>query len=398
MTDAARRAIVIVLDGVGAGAAPDAVRFGCAGADTLGHVARAAGGLRLPVLEGLGLGAVAPIAGVRPAPRPGALTGRLAPRSAAIDSATGHWELMGLVTREPPPTYPGGFPAEVMDAIAGAWGRGWLCNRPASGTEVIERLGAEHLRTGRPIVYTSADSVFQVAAHEEVLPPEELYAMCRAAREILAGPHAVRRVIARPFRGVPGRFERTAGRRDLALPPPGPTALDAAAAAGLPVTGVGKVGQLFAGRGLTRDTPTAGNAEAMAIVAELAAEPETGMVVANLLDFDTRYGHRGDALGFAACLEDLDRALGDLLPLLRPGDLLAVTADHGNDPTAPGTDHTREWVPLLLHVPGGEPRGGAWTGQMADLGRTVLDWLRVGAPATLAGRPVPVGRISRPRT
>lgn len=399
MSGIARRAIVIVLDGVGAGAAPDADRFGCAGADTLGHVARAAGGLRLPVLEGLGLGAVAAIAGVSRIPWPRALTGRLAPRSAAIDSATGHWELMGLVTRDPPPTYREGFPGKVMEAVAAAWGRGWLCNRPASGTEVIERFGAEHLRTGRPIVYTSADSVFQVAAHEEVVDPEELYEMCAAARAILAGPHAVRRVIARPFRGAPGRFERTAGRRDLSLPPPGPTALDAAAAAGLPVEGIGKVGQLFAGRGLTRDTPTTGNAEGMAVVAERAAELEAGMVLANLLDFDTRHGHRGDALGFAACLEEFDRALGGLLPALRPGDLLAVTADHGNDPTAPGTDHTREWVPLLLHAPGGDPGGAAWTGQMADLGRTVLDWLGVGAPANLAGRPVPARRISRrPRT
>lgn len=399
MSEIARRAIVIVLDGVGVGAAPDASRFGCAGADTLGHVARAAGGLRLPVLEDLGLGAVAPIAGVRRARRPRALAGRLAPRSAAIDSATGHWELMGLVTRDPPPTYPDGFPDEVMEAVTAAWGRGWLCNRPASGTEVIERFGAEHLRTGRPIVYTSADSVFQVAAHEKVVPPGELYALCAAARAILTGRHGVRRVIARPFRGTPGGFERTAGRRDLALPPPGPTALDAVAAAGLPVEGVGKAGQLFAGRGLTRDTPTAGNAEGMAVVAERAAERGGGLVLANLLDFDTRHGHRGDAAGFAACLEEFDRALGELLPSLRSDDLLVITADHGNDPTAPGTDHTREWVPLLLHAPGSDAGRSTWTGRMADLGRSVLDWLGVGAPATLAGRPIPVPAISRrPRT
>jgi phosphopentomutase len=393
------RAIVVVLDGVGAGAADDAERFGDAGADTLGHVASAVGGLRLPTLERLGLGCVAPIAGVAAPARPDAVTGRLAEASAAKDSAVGHWELMGLVTERAPPTYPDGFPPGVMEAFARATGRGWLCNAPASGTEAIARFGPEHLRTGALIVYTSADSVFQVAAHEDVVAREELDACCRAAREILTGPHAVLRVIARPFTGEPGAFVRTAGRRDLALPPTGPTALDLLSDAGVRVEGVGKIGQLFAGRGLTGDHPTADNADGVRTIRALLRGLEAGALVANLLDQDTLHGHRNDPRGFAACLERLDAGLAGVLGDLRPGDLLIVTADHGNDPTHPGTDHTRERVPLLAHVAGADHAGARWEGEFADVGRTLLARLGVEAGGAVAGRPIPLpDEVSPPRT
>ena len=389
---------MLVLDGVGAGAAVDADRFGDAGADTLGHVAAAVGGLRVPALERLGLGAVAPLAGVAVPDRPAALVGRLAERSAAKDTTTGHWELMGRRTDVAPPTYPDGFPPEVMDAFAAATGRGWLCNAPASGTDVLEAFGAEHLRTGDPIVYTSADSVFQVAAHEDAMGREELYAACAAARAILTGPHAVSRVIARPFRGRPGAFARiSAGRRDLALPPGGPTALDRLTEAGVPVHGVGKIAQVFARRGVPHDHPTAGNAEGMATVTALLGELEAGLVFANLIDFDQLYGHRNDPDGFAACLEEFDAALPALLGALRPGDLLIVTADHGNDPTFPSTDHNREWVPLLAHVAGWDPAGARWVGEFGDVGQTALARLAPDeARDGLSGRPIPLeGRPPR---
>jgi phosphopentomutase len=398
---------VLVLDGVGVGAAVDADRFGDAGADTLGHVAAVVGGLRVPALERLGLGAIAPLAGVGVPDRPSALVGRLAERSAAKDTTSGHWELMGCRTDVAPPTYPDGFPAEVMDAVAAATGRGWLCNAPASGTQVLDDFGLEHLRTGAPIVYTSADSVFQIAAHEDVMPREELYAACAAARAILAGPHAVSRVIARPFTGRPGAFERiAAGRKDLSLLPGGPTALDRLTAAGVPVHGVGKIAQVFAGRGVPHDHRTASNAEGIATVAALLGELEAGLVFANLIDFDQLYGHRNDPAGFAACLREFDAALPALLGALRPGDLLIITADHGNDPTFPSTDHNREWVPLLVHVPGRDPACARWAGEFGDVGQTVLALLAPEAPRDgLSGRPIalptapePGAPTRRPRT
>jgi phosphopentomutase len=386
-----RRAVVLVLDGVGVGAAVDAHAFGDAGSDTLGNVARAVGELRLPRLARLGLGLLAPIPGVAPVERPAAIAGRLAERSAGKDTTTGHWELMGLVTERPPPTYPRGFPPEVMVPFAQRTGRGWLCNAPASGTEVIERFGAQHLRTGDLIVYTSADSVFQIAAHEEVVPPEELYRCCRIAREILAGPHAVSRVIARPFTGRPGAFERTPRRRDFSLPPHGPTALDRLVAAGCPVHGVGKIAQIFAGRGVTADHPTGGNRDGMRIVARLLGEVDAGLIFANLIDCDMLYGHRNDPAGFAACLEEVDADLEAVLGRLRTGDLLIVTADHGNDPTTPSTDHSREWVPLLAHVAGADPRRARWVGEMGDVGRTVLARLAPDAPREgLSGSEIPL--------
>lgn len=386
-----RRAIVLVMDGVGCGAAPDAEAFGDGASHTLGHVAAAVGGLRLPTLERLGLGHVARLAGVARVARPHALAGRLAPRSAAKDTTSGHWELMGLLTRTPPPVYPHGFPPEVMENLAERAGRGWLCNAPASGTEVIERFGPEHLRTGALIVYTSADSVFQIAAHEALVPPEELYRACRVAREILAGPHAVSRVIARPFIGSPGSFSRTRRRRDLSLEPHGPTALDRLTEAGVPVEGVGKIRQIFAGRGVGGEHLMDGNRHGMRIATDLLRWVERGLVFVNLIDFDMLFGHRNDPAGFAACLEELDADLGPLMDAMRPDDLLVLTADHGNDPTTPGTDHSREWVPLLAYRPGVEPAGPPWTGQLSDVGRTVLAWLAPDAPAEdLAGAPLPL--------
>ena len=392
---------MVVVDGLGIGAAPDAVAFGDAGADTLASAAAALGGLRIPVLQRLGLGIVARAVGLEPVRRPAARAGRLAERSAATDSATGHRELMGLVTETPPPTYPTGFPAHVMQGFAAATGRGWLCNAPGSGTEVLERFGAEHMLTGALIVYTSADSVFQVAAHEDVVPPRELYAACAAARGILTGSDAVDRVIARPFTGVPGGFTRTAGRRDLALPPRAPTALDALAGAGVATIGVGKVCQLMCGRGVAEDNPTRDDADGVRIVRELVGDLDHGLVVANLFELDTRFGHRRDPIGYGRHLEALDALLGGLLDTLRPDDLLILTADHGNDPGHAGSDHTREWVPMLARVAGAEHDAAPWTGEFGDVGQTVLAWFGVRAPAELAGRPVPLppcGPVSRPGT
>jgi phosphopentomutase len=386
-----RRAVVLVMDGVGAGAAVDADRFGDAGSDTLGNVSRAVGGLRLPTLEGLGLGAVEPLEGVREVGAPTALVGRLAERSAGKDTTTGHWELMGLRTEVPPPVYPDGFPPEVMEPFAAAAGRGWLCNAPASGTEVIERYGEEHMRTGDLIVYTSADSVFQIAAHEDVVPPEELYRICRAAREILSGPHAVSRVIARPFEGTPGSFARTRRRKDFSVPPHGPTALDRLVEAGVRVEGVGKIWQIFAGRGVDGEHLMQDNHDGMRLATGLLGDLERGLIFVNLIDFDMLYGHRNDPRGFADCLEELDRDLAVMLGALGEEDLLLVTADHGNDPTTPSTDHSREWVPLLVHRAGRDPGGARWVGEFGDVGQTALAWLAPDAPRDgLSGRPIPL--------
>jgi len=345
------RVFLIVLDGVGIGALPDAEAYGDAGSDTLRHVAEAAGGLRLPVLERLGLGRLLELPGVRAIRDPRAARGRLAERSPGKDSTTGHWELAGLVLERAFPTYPHGFPRELLDAWAERVGRGWIGNVAASGTEIIQRLGAEHQRTGHFIVYTSADSVFQVAAHERTVPLEELYEACRAARERLTGAHAVGRVIARPFEGAPGDYRRTSRRRDFSLPPPGPTLLDRLTAAGHAVLTIGKVDELFAGRGVTEAIHTAGNAEGEEVLLELARKGGEGLVFANLVDFDTLYGHRNDAPGFGRALEQFDERLGELLSLLRPDELLIITADHGNDPTTASTDHAREYTPLLVAGP-----------------------------------------------
>jgi len=370
------------------------------GTDTLSHVAAACGGLELPVLAALGLGNIPGVSGVPAADAPRACFGRMAEAGAGKDSTAGHWELAGLVVERPFPTYPAGFPRDLIEAFERAIGRATLGNIAASGTEIISRLGREHMETGRPIVYTSADSVFQIAAHESVIPPAELYSICAAARELLRGGHAVARVIARPFEGEPGRFVRTAGRRDFSLPPHGPTLLTRASEAGCGVLAIGKVFDLYAGAGVTEHQPSKGNARTMELLTRAVEDGGgdsgdrsngcgdrnngCGFIIANLVDFDMLYGHRNDPAGFARALEEFDRDLPGLLDRLAPDDLLLITADHGNDPTTPGTDHTREYVPLLATGPAfaaGRDLGTRAT--FADAGATCAEHL--GLPPLEAG-------------
>ena len=367
------RACVIVLDAVGAGALPDAGEWGDEGSNTLGNVATAVGGLDLPNLEALGLGNVEELAGCPPQTGAPAVAGRLIERSKGKDTTLGHWELMGIVTPQPLPTYPHGFPHDVIDPFMHKTARGVLGNKPASGTEIIQELGEEHQQTGKWIVYTSADSVFQLAAHEETIPLEELYRACGIAREILTGKHAVGRVIARPFVGVPGAFTRTANRHDFAAPPPSDTLLDRLVAAGVPVHAVGKIHDLFAGRGTSTTQPTASDDEGMDAIEAILGRLDRGLVFANLVDFDTQYGHRNDVAGYARNLERFDARLAELLPRLRPDDLLVVTADHGNDPTTPSTDHSREYVPVLALGAGSRPVPLGDRTTFADLGQTLAD-------------------------
>jgi len=371
------RAIVIVLDGVGVGAAPDAADYGDAGSDTLGNLSRAVGGLDLPQLEALGLGRVAPLEGVDGSGTPRGAWGRMRPASAGKDSTTGHWEICGVCLRRPFPTYPDGFPPEVIAAFERRVGRGVIGNIAASGTEVIDRFGAEHVRTGKLIVYTSADSVFQVAAHEGVVSLDELYEACGAAREMLVAPHDVSRVIARPFVGEKGDFSRTANRRDFSISPPSDTLLDALAAAGIPRRGVGKVDDLFAGRAIAAEH-TRDNAAGVAAIARALREMPSGFLFANLVDFDQLWGHRNDSAGFHQALRAFDHALPTLLSALREDDLLFLTADHGNDPTTPSTDHSREIVPLLVAGARVRPADVGERSTFADLGATVAEWLGVG--------------------
>jgi phosphopentomutase len=370
------RVIVIVLDSCGVGEAPDAASYGDAGASTLPHTATACGGLRLPVLGHLGLGRIVAVDGVPPDPNPSGAFGKMAEVSAGKDSTTGHWELMGVVLDRPFPVYPHGFPPEIIAPFEARIGHRVLGNRPASGTQIIAELGEEHLRTGYPIVYTSADSVFQIAAHEERVSVEELYRYCLIAREILTGPHAVSRVIARPFVGEPGRFVRTDRRRDFSLPPPEPTVLDHLHARDVPVIAIGKISDLFAGRGITEAIHTHDDLDGLRQTQRVVESLPSGLVFTNLVDLDTLFGHRNDPRGYGADLERIDAALGPLLANLRERDLLIVTADHGNDPTSPSTDHTREYVPLL--VAGPRVRGGAKLGvrrTFADVGATVAEAL-----------------------
>ena len=376
MTPRARRAAVIVLDGVGIGAAPDAADYGDVGSDTLGNVARAVGGLELPNLERAGLGAAAPLLGLRPPEQPGAAHGVLTPRSAGKDSTTGHWELAGVWLERPFPTYPHGFPSDVVDAFARATGRPVIGNVVGSGTDVMMRYGEDHQRTGAWILYTSADSVFQVAAHEGTVPLEELYRACEAARALLVAPHDVSRVIARPFVGAPGAYERTKNRRDFSIAPPRETLLDALSAVGIPRAGVGKVDDLFAGRGI-QARHTADNAEGTRLIREWLAGAESGFLFANLVDFDQLYGHRNDVVGFYRALRDFDAALPSLLAHLKDDDLLIVTADHGNDPTTASTDHARERVPVLAFGPALRPASLGVRDTFSDVGATVAEWLGV---------------------
>lgn len=373
-----RAVALIVLDSVGCGDAPDAAAYGDEGSATLQHVAEAVGGLDLANLAALGLGHVAPIAGVEAVPAPRGAYGRMTERSAGKDTTTGHWEIAGVLLDRPFPTYPEGFPAEVITAFEQAIGRAVLGNVAASGTEIIARLGAEHMASGKPIVYTSADSVFQIAAHVDVVGLERLYDWCRAARAILTGEHQVARVIARPFEGEPGSFRRTPDRHDFSVEPPRPTVLDELAAAGLEVRGVGKIHDIFAGRGVTSSRPTVDNDDGIDALVEEIRAIGRGLVFANLVDFDQAYGHRNDPQGYARALERFDARLPEIGAALGPDDVLFVTADHGNDPTTPSTDHSRERVPLLA---AGEPvRAGTSLGtreSFSDLGATVADLLGV---------------------
>jgi phosphopentomutase len=375
------RACVIVLDAVGAGALPDAGQYGDEGSDTLGNVARAVGGLDLPSLEALGLGNVEPLEGCPPQPGAPAVAGRLFERSKGKDTTTGHWELMGVVTAQAFPTYPHGFPHDVIDPFMHRTARGVLGNKAASGTEIIQELGEEHQRTGKWIVYTSADSVFQIAAHEDTVPLDELYSGCQAAREILTGKHAVGRVIARPFTGEPGNYVRTPNRHDFSLEPRRPNYLTLVREAGKKVYGVGKIGDIFAGCDIDESLPTKSNIEGIQQTERLLREIDDGFVFVNLVETDTLWGHRNDPVNFHRCLQDFDYRLPDLLDALRSGDLLIVTSDHGCDPTTPSTDHSREHALLLAYVEGRNAAGRVHEGEFADVGATVNAWLGGKAPS-----------------
>lgn len=370
----ARRAVILVLDGVGIGEAPDAAAYGDVGSHTLGNVARAVGGLAVPNLERAGLGRITPLAGVAAVAAPIGAWGLMVPRSAGKDSTTGHWEIAGVHLERPFPTYPHGFPAALIEEFARRTGRRVLGNVVASGTAVLDTYGEAHRRSGDWIVYTSADSVFQVAAHEGTVPLAELYAACEAAREMLVAPHDVSRVIARPFDGTPGAWRRTANRRDLSIAPPAETLLDALAAASIPRTGVGKVDDLFARRGL-EGGHTADNAEGLVRILDWLRGGSDGLLFANLVDFDQLYGHRNDVPGFHGAVRAFDAALPDLIAALRQDDLLFITADHGNDPTTPSTDHARECVPVLALGPQVVPGPIGRRSTCSDLGATVAEWL-----------------------
>src|SRR6185503_19274046 len=376
------RAALIVLDGLGIGAAPDQAAYGDVGSDTLGNVAKAVGGLSLPNLERLGLGWCRPLLGVAPVREPVAAHGVALPRSAGKDSTTGHWEMCGVQLPRAFPTYPQGFPDVVLEPFARQTGRGVLGNRAASGTAIIAELGAVHQATGQWIVYTSADSVFQVAAHEETVPLPELYEACRVARDILTGEHCVSRVIARPFAGRRGDYQRTANRKDFSLPPTGTTLLDRLAAAGVPRVGIGKVDDLFAGRNIT-STHAATNRDAYRMIEETLSHLETGFVFVNVIEFDQSWGHRNDVAGFHEGLRELDAWLPQLQARVRDDDLIMLTADHGNDPTTPSTDHSREAVPVLVFGPRVSPVALGARATFADLGATVADFF--GVPPLASG-------------
>ncbi|HWY18474.1 MAG TPA: phosphopentomutase [Solirubrobacteraceae bacterium] len=390
-----RRAFVLVIDACGVGALPDAAAYGDEGTNTLAHVAEAVGGLELSTLASLGLGSIVPLAGVPPATEP-AIYGRLHALGPGKDSTAGHWELMGIVLDRPLPTYPNGFPRPVIARLQTAMGREILCNRPYNGIAAIDDHGAEHLRTGALILYTSQDSVLQLAAHVERVPIEELYRACAAARAQMTGEHAVGRVIARPFTGAPGAFERTEGRRDFALAPPCGGYLGELLDAGVPTHGIGKISDLFAGMGIAASHPGATNARALMSARALLEGLDRGLVFVNLIETDQVYGHRKDSAGFYEALRAIDAELARWLGRLRADDLLIVTADHGVDPAHAGTDHTREYAPLLAVT--GEMlaarstgvavtyAGGRHDGPLADVGATALHWLTGRAAAILPGR------------
>jgi phosphopentomutase len=371
-----KRAVILILDGVGIGEAPDARDYGDAGSDTLGNVSRVSGGLELPNLERLGLGNIRPLDGIAPRGDASGAWGTMRPASAGKDSTTGHWEIAGVHLERPFPTFPSGFPQEIIQKFASATGRGVIGNVVGSGTDVINRYGDQHLATGSWIVYTSADSVFQIAAHEGVIPLDELYRACEAARAILTPPHDVSRVIARPFIGESGAYTRTANRRDYSITPPAETLLDTLASAGIPRSGVGKVDDLFAGKSIG-SRHTASNAEGIRGIKEWLSTAESGLLFANLVDFDQLFGHRNDVAGFYGALREFDAALPSITSRLKEDDLLFITADHGNDPTTPSTDHARERVPLLAGGLRVVPRDLGERETFSDLGATVAEWFGV---------------------
>lgn len=371
------RVLVIVLDSVGAGEAPDAAAYGDQGSSTLTHIGESVGGLRLPNLGALGLGRITPIPGVPPSEKPSGSFGKMQERSKGKDTTTGHWEMMGVIVEDPFATFPNGFPEEILKPFIERTGRGVLGNKVASGTDILVELGEEQMKTGKWIIYTSADSVFQIAAHEEIIPLDELYKACEIAREIL-DQHKVGRVIARPYVGKPGSFKRTYNRRDFSMQPTTQMVLDALAAAKIPVSAVGKIEDIYAGRGITRSIHTEGNADGIEKIKEELGITKQGLIFANLVDFDMLYGHRNDPKGYARCLEDFDKELPGITSRLQEGDLLLITADHGNDPTSPSTDHSREYVPLLAYRP--NAKNGVDLGTracFADLGATIADAFQI---------------------
>jgi len=379
------KVILIVVDSMGAGELPDAGDYGDEGTNTLSNVAKTLGGLNLPNFERLGLGCVINIKGVRKLKKPYGCFGKMAEKSAGKDTISGHWEIAGFINDKPFPTYPDGFPEEIIREFERRIGRKIIGNKPASGTEIIKELGELHMKTGRPIVYTSADSVFQIAAHIDIIPLEELYKFCTIAREILTGRHGVGRVIARPFRGAPPDFTRTRDRKDYSLPPPGRTILDYLCENGYPVKAVGKIGEIFAGRGITENVHTRNDIDGIEKTITYAKRIKEGLVFTNLIDLDMIYGHRNDPHGYAEGLKRIDDRLPDLLNCLEDTDMLIITADHGCDPTTMGTDHTREYVPILVY--GKKLRRGVSLGvreTFADVSKTIADYFRL--PIELSGK------------
>ncbi|MGH2630432.1 MAG: phosphopentomutase [Actinomycetota bacterium] len=370
------RVLVIVCDSWGVGDAPDAAAYGDEGSDTLANTASAVGGLDVPALEALGLGLLTDIEGVAPRAEPGTAHGRATERSAGKDTTTGHWEMMGIRLDEPFPLYPDGFPPEIVEPFERAIGRPILGNVPASGTEIVARRGQEHLATGAPIVYTSGDSVFQIACHKEIVPLEQLYEWCRIARALLVGRHRVGRVIARPFEGEAGAFARSPERRDFSVPPPGPTVLDVLTAAGVPVYGVGKIRDIFDGGGIAEGLYSDSNTHGVDLTIDYLHRPGPSFVFANLVDFDSKYGHRNDPDGYAHAIQAFDRRLPELIGSL-DGGVLLITGDHGCDPTTPSTDHSRERTPLLAAGLTGGPYEIGTRDGFGDLGHTVAALLGV---------------------